>query len=1122
MQDILKKYCLDDRENGIILIDMPTGSGKTHSVIDFIYKNYKKLDKKIFFITPLKKNLGYDDLMKKFLEDGREQDFQRDVLYIKSNMDMLCENFNEAYREMPNKIKNDKTTKHIRTLIKILDSNISSDFKSEAMENLREEWEPNFRANLETYVIFNEKGEKRTYEERLKFVEDENSWIIKLYSSVMTEKAKIIFMTVDKFLARNSTIIKPSYTILSDDIVKDSLVFIDEFDSAKENMLNNIIKSSLNNKIGLLDLFHMIYAGLTVCDFTKKLTTPSKYNVEKKENFDNYYNPKEIIEKFKKRADEVKEKYNLQFLHKLVGNPKDNAYFLFQDYRFISILPSQNNYLLLKTSKEEKINIIEPVQERTGDKDELKDLLFDVKNFINFFQIGVGFIANNYKQLKIDLKEDLNLISDDSCVRTVLAEFGIEGKYLNYLTKSIIRRKKSKEISSNSLSDDLDFSCNEKGFRYYSIIDSDTHDTQSKIHYVTIDETPEKILLALCNKAKVVGISASSSLRTAIGNFDINYLEVKLGRKFKHLSKEERFQLEQYFKKQTSGYDKVNVCIEEINVDEMNLETKISSFTKNIQDVIHRKFSTLDTYLKIRYTKLFLCMRKFLEDQNMFSFLFLSSKLLKENDLNFDFIFAKKIFSILCEEFHVKANIENLYGDIDTYDSKKRDIEKKLSSGEKVFLVSSYQTLGAGQNIQYKIPQNFVKGVDYFSINELDYQDEYKDFDAIYVDKPTNVFVNMNNVTVDENQFIKFVYQVKVLEELGDITTDKAYTEIKKGFETYFGIKFNSFSTPKDSKNLKLNTAKIIQQAIGRICRTKNKSKNIHVYYDKSLLEELKGVKRDYKRMLLNPEFAKFLAQIDDYEDDDQIDLQNRALLVNRASKSYIGKLLNFKNENIKKWEDLREQLLKHPTVDSPSELYSAYIELPRQNDKYSYNEDKKKFGFNSVVGEIIGEESTNLSALLKIPKVRNFFSEHEYAINFSPKKYILSPEMFKSIYKGVLGEAVGEFIFDEFLGIKLNRIRDRERYEKFDFYKNKVFVDFKNFSGQKDFVRVERVDDARKKLQDCSGEVALIVNILKPKGSPEIYIDRHEDVIIIPYLYDVEKGQFNKTALLEIQKLFN
>lgn len=112
-----------------------------------------------------------------------------------------------------------------------------------------------------------------------------------------------------------------------------------------------------------------------------------------------------------------------------------------------------------------------------------------------------------------------------------------------------------------------------------------------------------------------------------------------------------------------------------------------------------------------------------------------------------------------------------------------------MSSGQKVMVVSSYQTLGAGQNIQYKIPKNYVEGKDYISINELDYSDNEKDFDSIYLDKPTNIFVNMNNDLINEEQFIKFIYQVKTLEESGDIKEEVAYKYIKDGFEFYNKLK---------------------------------------------------------------------------------------------------------------------------------------------------------------------------------------------------------------------------------------------------------------------------------------------------------------------------------------------
>lgn len=1122
MQKILNKYCLEDATNGLLLIDMPTGSGKTYNVIDFIYKNYKNVKKKIFFITPLKKNLNYDKLRERFDNDNMMPEFEEDVVYIKSNMDMLLENFSNVYKMIPPKLKLDYVTKHIKTLEGIINSNISLEFKSEAKKSLREEFEPKFRSLLEKFVAYDDNGKKRDYNERLKFIEEENQWIKLLYPSVKTDTSKIIFMTVDKFLAMNSTIVKPSYTILNDSIVEDAFIFIDEFDSAKENMLSAIIQNSLNSRIGLLDLFRQIDAGLNICDFTQKLMTPSKYTIQKKEEGRKYYFPNEIIEKFRNKLSELKSKYNLQYLYKLVGNPKDDAYFLFQDYRFISILPDNNRFLVVKTSSEEKINKIQPMNE-ISDFEELKSVLSDIKSFINYFQVGIGYIANNYRHLKLELQEDLNLISDDSCVKTTLAEFGIDGIYLNYLTKGIVRRKKNKSISSDKLIDDLDFSCNEKGFSYYSVIDSDSFDTQSKVYYVSIDDSPEKILIGLCNKSKVMGISASSNLRSNTGNFDIGYLEIKLGTKFKHLSKEERLNLKDYFSRQIEGYSQLHILPKKIDINEQNIEEIIESFNENIRHLIEKQFNNLDTHKKIRYLKLFQCMKEFLSNDSIYSFLFLTSKLLKDQDSEFNLKFAQDVFRCLKQELNKNAYFYSIYGDVDTYESKKIEIEKLLSNGEKVFVASSYQTLGAGQNIQYKIPLTFKKNENYISINNLDYQEENKDFDAIYVDKPTNVFVNMNNNTVEESQFIKFLYQVKQLEESGELQDQEydASTYIRRGFETFFNLRHWFFPTPKDSKNLKLNTAKIIQQAIGRICRTKNKSKQIYIFYDELLREELKGAKKYYKHILMNPEFETLL---DEFNVDEQIDYdlqyKNKAQIIQKQSKTYINKLLNFKDDSPYKWEQLREQVLKYPTIDVPTEAYSAYIELPKENNKYSFSSKTKDFSFSRNIGEMIGEEYTNIKDLLQIPEVREFFVQRGYATSFEKKKFILSPCMFNNIYKGALGEVVGEFILESKLNISLSKIRNNDNYEKFDFYKNNVYVDFKNFTGYKDFDRKQMLQNIKDKLKECKGDKALIINILKPIGvNPEIYIDIEDNVVIIPYLYDLTTKQFNMKGLFEIKK---
>ena len=94
---------------------------------------------------------------------------------------------------------------------------------------------------------------------------------------------------------------------------------------------------------------------------------------------------------------------------------------------------------------------------------------------------------------------------------------------------------------------------------------------------MAIDDSPEKILIGLCNKSKVIGISASSNLRSNTGNFDIKYLEIKLGIKFKHLSKEEREHLKEYFYKQIEGYREDQIITQKIDINETNIDQIIES-----------------------------------------------------------------------------------------------------------------------------------------------------------------------------------------------------------------------------------------------------------------------------------------------------------------------------------------------------------------------------------------------------------------------------------------------------------------------------------------------------------------------------------------------------------------
>lgn len=94
MEQILNEYCKQFNP-GLLLLSRPTGFGKTYTVLNFIYSNYEEFaaqNRKILFITNLKKNLPIDELKERFIAGVNENEFYKYVLFIDSNIDTVLKN----------------------------------------------------------------------------------------------------------------------------------------------------------------------------------------------------------------------------------------------------------------------------------------------------------------------------------------------------------------------------------------------------------------------------------------------------------------------------------------------------------------------------------------------------------------------------------------------------------------------------------------------------------------------------------------------------------------------------------------------------------------------------------------------------------------------------------------------------------------------------------------------------------------------------------------------------------------------------------------------------------------------------------------------------------------------
>ena len=239
MKQILEQYCLDDTANGLLLLSMPTGFGKTHDVLNFIYENYQRFadqNRKIIFVTNLKKNLPYEELRERFLDDNMEDAYDKHVLFIDSNSKSVMNNLPYLDSGIPEQFKNTETYSRLMTHIKVLENNrnfdktIVNSFKNEIQRNL----EPAFRRIIIEH-LYREFDSKKKRIEAIK-KDPDYQWIGKLYPAVFAEERTILFLSMNKFILKNTPLVEKSYYFYNK-FIENSLVFIDEFDATKEESI---------------------------------------------------------------------------------------------------------------------------------------------------------------------------------------------------------------------------------------------------------------------------------------------------------------------------------------------------------------------------------------------------------------------------------------------------------------------------------------------------------------------------------------------------------------------------------------------------------------------------------------------------------------------------------------------------------------------------------------------------------------------------------------------------------------------------------------------------------------------------------------------------------------------
>lgn len=1095
------------QNNGLKLINLPTGFGKTHMMLEYII-NHLENDKleRVFVVANQHKLLDYEKFINMLKERGLEK-------YISK-----CDKYKSMQEHLYDFIKSDK-------YYDFINSDDCKTIKKE-LERAKKDFETNY--NLEKEASKHEKKFRKLIKNL------DKKTIYQIYPQVDFLNKKVVFLTIHKFLSpfdlvKNQVIFKDDKpyeikTLNLIDNLQDDIVFIDEFDKSKETIFDYLLNLQ-DGRECIIELFRVIFSGILQSE--KRLETFLKNKLELKQIINSLNN----FEKIKELGSEIYKKFNLEYPYKTIDVEENNNFIIQSNRTYISVLGNGKSHIILDFNKERN-----QVDIKTVNKDESKSAkynIFELIRSINKFLRQVGFYLENTATMIEKHAKDIQnnkskTIYDKSNYKYSLAhELMISNEHLKHLEATATNYKKNKKIIS-------DISHYSQGLSYFHLKDSDNHLGSTHIDFFTSYSNPEKILLELCYKAKVYGISATATIKSVYSNYNLTYLRKMLDENYIELDYDEIVQIQDKLDKKRKIYNDININIKTIDKCKYKLiEEKIG------EDC----FASAKDFEKDRLLELFSVIDEFSTHKSSQTLLFLNranSSKSKDNEYSQD-----KILELM-KEFY--KNIKCIFVDSENYDSLSSILAKTLGKNKKVVVISSYASIGAGVNLQYD--KAFYKG-DLLSYKTLNYIDDKKDFDEIFLGDLTYSEPVLNDETTN-NERLKYLYLLQEFYYLGLLIQK----DFKDNVKTIFRANGYNSMNLKHKKHFDLAMVSQIIQAIGRITRTNNKNKNIYIYYSLNLIDRFNDIvfaNEIFEYEFLPPETQKLFDDLQEkikkpkpMQNDMII---NKANYISDQGHKFIKGLLarNWSDDDIALWKQLREIVLKYPTI---TKRKLKELEKPvRQIIKEFYFLHNKEHYFYTNEGDFkevnvyfdkpdlhcyqVSQNNAKLDVLLKNPLISKFFEDNEFATSFKccdfkneDEFYILSPVLFQNIYKGSLGEFVGKCILDDYFNdfcseFSLGEL-DSEHYEFFDFVLEKnseklpVYIDFKHWRLSYKSDEFLIADEIKAKMKSLDAKVLFIINLLA--GYDEFSIrEINEDglkMVILPYLIDENNSQINNKAL--------
>lgn len=429
----------------------------------------------------------------------------------------------------------------------------------------------------------------------------------------------------------------------------------------------------------------------------------------------------------------------------------------------------------------------------------------------------------------------------------------------------------------------------------------------------------------------------------------------------------------------------------------------------------------------------------------------------------------------------------------------------------RVIVLTTYQTLSSGANPDYSFASWESDSVRLVAPRSYA---QSTDIDTMYLERGTHIISASNDPEMALNSRLTLLAQGMALYEAGQLSEQAKHKWVKTIIhsanipQACMTLKWQHYNH-KTNSDYVAACCRDIEQAIGRSNRTAYKRPHIYLMYDADLQPILAS--DDRPDAIVSHEYKALIAHAkDNYSTDNSSNnyyssqskefrrLHNQAQKLSQRSNQYINTLLGKiqtistiespeeRKKIINNWQILRAIAGREPSsiMQPVHEWHRNYVQIPDKFGAggYFYQYDSEsdfntyQFFEQSYRSEVSARDC-RLDIMMKNPIIKSYFEECGLAIQwYVNAEYVLTPPMYTNIYKGLLGEAGGSAILQQY-GFTLTELPD-DLFEVFDniihYNERSAWIDFKHWDQDKwgrvpDEVKLKTMEKLANKVNQLS-----------------------------------------------------